>query len=115
MPTPQWTLSLENFGKIRRAEVTVAPLTILVGKNNVGKSYLASLIWGLLSPRAVLLDLLTDDIAEPLGEAVLQALNAVERSHGEASVNISQFSALTEKALNDLLRLQFSTTAKTEH
>ncbi|MBB5578047.1 MULTISPECIES: AAA family ATPase [Rhizobium] len=38
---------VSNLGKINLAEVTLSPLTILVGKNNTGKSYLASLIWAL--------------------------------------------------------------------
>ncbi|MCB9552837.1 MAG: hypothetical protein H6705_13325 [Myxococcales bacterium] len=41
-----WTLKVEDFGRIAAAEVTVKPLTVLVGRNNSGKSYLASLIWG---------------------------------------------------------------------
>ncbi len=39
------TLLIEGFGRIRSAEVEFAPLTILLGKNNSGKSYLAHLIW----------------------------------------------------------------------
>lgn len=42
-----WTLKVEDFGRIAAAEVTVKPLTVLVGRNNSGKSYLATLIWGL--------------------------------------------------------------------
>lgn len=45
--TADWTLKVEDFGRIAAAEVTVKPLTVLVGRNNSGKSYLASLIWGL--------------------------------------------------------------------
>ena len=38
---------IENFGKIKRAEVEIAPFMLFVGDNNSGKSYLTSLIWGL--------------------------------------------------------------------
>ena len=38
---------VENFGKIKQAEVEVAPFVLFVGDNNSGKSYLTSLIWGL--------------------------------------------------------------------
>lgn len=41
-----WKLTLEDFGRIARAEVEVKRFTVLVGPNNTGKSYLASLIWG---------------------------------------------------------------------
>lgn len=49
MALPQWTLKVEKLGRIENAEVTLSPLTIFSGKNNTGKSYLATLIWGLLS------------------------------------------------------------------
>jgi hypothetical protein len=41
----RWTLSVEGLGRIERAEVEVRPLTLFVGENNSGKSYLASLLW----------------------------------------------------------------------
>ncbi len=50
MSAPNWSLLVEDFGPIKKAEVTLAPLVLLVGKNNLGKSYLASLLWGLLNP-----------------------------------------------------------------
>lgn len=42
----EWSLTVEDFGRIERADVTVKPLTVLVGPNNSGKSYLGSLVWG---------------------------------------------------------------------
>lgn len=42
-------ISVEGFGRIASAEIELAPLTILLGKNNSGKSYLATLLWGLRS------------------------------------------------------------------
>jgi predicted ATPase len=46
------SFEVENFGKVQRADVELAPFVILIGKNNTGKSYVASLIWALsnLSP-----------------------------------------------------------------
>ncbi|MDR1923760.1 MAG: ATP-binding protein, partial [Planctomycetaceae bacterium] len=43
------TLHVENFARIRKADIELAPLTLFVGDNNSGKSYLASLIWGVLN------------------------------------------------------------------
>ena len=40
-----YRLYIENFGKIKSANIQVKPLTLLVGDNNSGKSYLLSLIW----------------------------------------------------------------------
>lgn len=39
------TIEVSNFGGIAEGSVKLAPLTILVGKNNSGKSYMASLLW----------------------------------------------------------------------
>lgn len=40
---------IEKFGKIERAEIQVSPLTLFVGDNNSGKSYLLSLLWAIYS------------------------------------------------------------------
>ena len=45
----KWTLHIENFAKIKSADVTIAPLICFVGDNNSGKSYLMSLLWGILT------------------------------------------------------------------
>ena len=42
-----YRLYIENFGKIKSANIEVKPLTLLVGDNNSGKSYLLSLVWKL--------------------------------------------------------------------
>ncbi len=44
----RWTLHIEEFGRIKEADVTVGPLTLFVGDNNSGKSYLMALIYALL-------------------------------------------------------------------
>ena len=45
----KWTLHVENFAKIKNADVTIAPLMCFVGDNNSGKSYLMSILWGILT------------------------------------------------------------------
>lgn len=47
-PLP-WTLEVGGLGKIQSASIEPRPLLLLIGKNNSGKSYLASLLWGLLA------------------------------------------------------------------
>lgn len=42
-----WKLIVENYGKIKSAEIEIAPLTLFVGDNNSGKSYLLALLWGI--------------------------------------------------------------------
>lgn len=44
-----YNLIVENYGKIENAEIEVKPLTLFVGDNNSGKSYLLSLVWALYS------------------------------------------------------------------
>lgn len=45
----KYNLIIEDFGKIKSARIQMNPLTLFVGDNNAGKSYLLSLIWGLYS------------------------------------------------------------------
>ncbi|MCI8790709.1 MAG: ATP-binding protein [Lachnospiraceae bacterium] len=40
-----WRLKVSGYGKIESAEIETAPLTLFVGDNNSGKSYLMSLLW----------------------------------------------------------------------
>lgn len=42
-----WKLKVKGYGKIKSAEIEIAPLTLFVGDNNSGKSYLLSLLWGI--------------------------------------------------------------------
>ncbi len=43
----EWRIQLEDLGRIATADVEIKPLTVLVGRNNSGKSYLASLVWSI--------------------------------------------------------------------
>lgn len=42
----EWVLHVENFAKIKTADVKISPFICFVGDNNSGKSYLMSLLWG---------------------------------------------------------------------
>ncbi len=44
-----WILHVENFAKISSADIKISPLICFVGDNNSGKSYLMSLLWGILT------------------------------------------------------------------
>lgn len=44
-----WTMHVEDFGKIKNADIEIAPMTLFVGDNNSGKSYIMTLIYGLLN------------------------------------------------------------------
>ncbi|MEC4593378.1 AAA family ATPase [Nitrospirillum amazonense] len=56
MTAPNWTLEVNEFGRIRSAEIGLSPLVLMVGRNNTGKSYMASLLWGVLMASTVVLD-----------------------------------------------------------
>ncbi len=45
----RWRLAVEGLGRIEKADVEIRPLTLLIGENNSGKSYLATLLWGLVA------------------------------------------------------------------
>lgn len=45
----RWTLNIEEFGKIESAKIDVTPLMLFVGENNTGKSYIMTLLWGILT------------------------------------------------------------------
>jgi predicted ATPase len=47
---PMLTLSVKNFGPIREGTLDLKPLTIIIGPNNSGKSYLASLLYAVSNP-----------------------------------------------------------------
>ncbi len=42
-----WRLAVEGLGRIEHADAEIRPLTLLIGENNSGKSYFATLLWGL--------------------------------------------------------------------
>jgi predicted ATPase len=48
-----FTVKVRDFGPIEKGEVTLRPLTVLIGPNNAGKSYLALLTYALSRPFGV--------------------------------------------------------------
>ena len=44
---PSYRLKVKDFGPITAADLTLLPLTVLVGPSNTGKSYLATLVYAL--------------------------------------------------------------------
>jgi hypothetical protein len=49
-----WAFEATDIGKVSRAEIRMAPLVLLVGKNNTGKSYIATLLWALSNAQALI-------------------------------------------------------------
>lgn len=49
MKEVKWSLFVKNFGKIKSADIELSPFIIFIGDNNSGKSYLMSLLWGVIN------------------------------------------------------------------
>jgi len=65
----QFKVEIENLGKIKKAEVDIKPLTILVGKNSTGKSFITKSLYCILNTLnknhiALEIQKLTDGIGE---------------------------------------------------
>ena len=45
----RWTLHVENFARIKEADIEISPLMCFIGDNNSGKSYIMSLLWGIIA------------------------------------------------------------------
>ena len=45
----RWTLHVENFARIESADIEISPLLCFIGDNNSGKSYMMTLLWGLVA------------------------------------------------------------------
>lgn len=52
----KWKVCVEGIGKVSRATIKMAPLVVLVGKNNTGKSQVAALIWSLMNANDYILE-----------------------------------------------------------
>jgi len=44
-----WILHVEGLGKIKSADIEVSPFNLYIGDNNSGKSYIMTVIYGLLN------------------------------------------------------------------
>jgi predicted ATPase len=42
-----WQFEVKRLGKVTHADISMAPLLIFVGRNNTGKSYVATVVWAL--------------------------------------------------------------------
>ncbi|EIJ41783.1 hypothetical protein BegalDRAFT_0875 [Beggiatoa alba B18LD] len=80
---PSWTLEVEGFGKIKQASIAVKPLMLFVGDNNSGKSYLASLFWG-VTEWMRRLDFSEDDI-----KTDIFLRNFLEQEKGKPEITIT--------------------------
>ena len=99
-----WKLKVSGYGKIESAEVETAPLTLFVGDNNSGKSYLMSLLWGI---RNLGMDILFTGGNESASEAEARLLCWVKeqvraaREQGQRTVRVSEIGKELQAALQE--------------
>lgn len=115
------SLYVKNFGKIEEANIEVKPLTLLVGDNNSGKSYLMSLIWGLHTSNSIrMLFFKAKNIeSNPLFIEINEKITAIFKSNLENDnslfeilISVKEFEAffnfLLNKYKNDFLKYIFN-------
>lgn len=93
---------VEGLGPVKRAEIELAPLIVLVGDNNTGKSWVAQLLWGLMNG------------ALPAGsgpgwDRLEQALRAVPPGHDGPSDEVSGAMAALWPEVTESLRRHLPT------
>ena len=97
-----WKLFVEDYGRIKSAEIEMAPLTLFVGDNNSGKSFLLSLLWGIenLGIEAILgySYAKTEEATSLFSWINKQIDTAIE--YGTHSVPVNEIAELLEKLLN---------------
>lgn len=102
----KWRLHIKDYGKIHSADIEMAPMTLFVGDNNSGKSYLLSLLWGIHNLEtnqwmSMEEGLQTDELAALKSWMYEQILMAREKKIHE--VVIGEAADLFEAVLNQIL------------
>ncbi len=104
----EWILHIKEFGKIMEATVQPAPFTVFIGDNNSGKSYLMTLLYGILS-----VDFHADHFVFREDSAVFQKCAEIVKNqirqlkrHSVVEYHIEKSQLrLYQKLLNELLAL----------
>lgn len=96
----EWTMKVEKMGKIKEAEIRISPMMIFVGENNSGKSYLLTLLWGLLAKGKELFDYKT--IAK--SESYTECKAWLDSTMGEDTKIDAHMEQIFVNWFNDLLK-----------
>lgn len=100
------SLIIEDFGKIKKAEIEIAPFTLFVGDNNSGKSYLLSLIWGIYAAGEY--SVLFQDIEKVLQEDYPQIYEALYRFIQLTAETQEQEIQISSKILVEILNVMLA-------
>jgi predicted ATPase len=113
-------LKVEGFGPISHADVEVKPLTVLIGRNNAGKSMLAQLTFTLTAlteaGRMGVVDpsLLSFEVREYLREKAERLKEATRQSYAKMVMDavIDRLTTLLNEALKGALERSFAVALK---
>lgn len=116
------TLHVKNFAKIKEAKIELSPFTLFIGDNNSGKSYLMTLVYGLIRYTATIINIIfknEKDIeeleeykkAKSIIESYINNLDfnkEVELSSEEVEIFIELFNVLLNKYSNEVINYIFN-------
>jgi len=100
-----WILKLDEFGKIKKADIEISPFTLFVGDNNSGKSYIMSLIYGIMQLDFGINQYKINHTSKAYKE-IVKWLKHIQTENGEKKVHIEKdiymhFTDLLNIILND--------------
>lgn len=116
------TIYVKNFAKIKEAEIELSPFTLLVGSNNSGKSYLMTLVYGLVKYLGNIIDIIFKDEknleeleeykrAKNIVDNYIKTLDfdkSVNMSVEEINIFIDLFNKLLNKYSNEVINYIFN-------
>lgn len=99
-----WKMIVEDFGKIKHAEIETAPFMLFVGDNNSGKSYLLSLLWGIrnigITRLIGITNILQTEESYTLENWLTEQIQLVKKT-GKHEVLLTEVHELLNSVLND--------------
>ncbi|MEI0558941.1 AAA family ATPase [Brachyspira intermedia] len=116
------TLYVKNFAKVKEAKIELSPFTLFIGDNNSGKSYLMTLVYGLMRYTEKIINIIFKDEKniEELDEYKrlksiienyinnLDFNKEVELSSEEVEIFIELFNVLLNKYSNEVINYIFN-------
>ncbi|WP_456328820.1 AAA family ATPase [Archaeoglobus sp.] len=103
-------ITIENIGPITKADLDLGQITVIVGENNVGKSFVLKSIYSIFKAFEMERMLLRDEVERALRtcELLLSAsLKLLRKSFIETDEEMKEIEELKEKASNLLRDIEF--------
>ncbi len=100
-------LTVEDFGKIKHVEIELTPLTLFIGDNNSGKSYLMTLLYA-LTDGSFMYGLMSDMETSVEFDEIVESIKQTRQSNDKYTLTYKNKSIITEhlnRHLNTKLEL----------